>query len=311
MRSCFIPNFVKLLFTNMLDNLRLVISVTLVTINTAVITVLISLLALIKLLIPVASVTKLSNRASDAVFWLWATVNLGILSSMNRIDWQIEGGEELSKEQWYLMMSNHRSWADIVVLASVMKDRMPMPKFFLKHNLLYVPFVGLACWGLDMPFMRRHSREFLLKNPERRNDDFNAIQKSCQKFQNNPTTVVNFVEGTRVNADKLATVKTPYQHLLKPKTGGVAFALSNMGHMLDGVVDVTLAYPENQESPFEDMLKGKMTKIVVRIKVHPMDENLDGNYFEDKVFKRRFHGWLNGTWEEKDQYLDGVYSSKQ
>ena len=311
MRSCFIPNFVKLLFTNMLDNLRLVISVTLVTINTAVITVLISLLALIKLLVPVSKVTTLSNRASDAVFWVWATVNLGILSSMNRIDWQIEGGEELSKEQWYLMMSNHRSWADIVVLASVMKDKMPMPKFFLKHDLLYVPFVGLACWGLDMPFMRRHSREFLLKNPERRNDDFNAIQKSCQKFQNTPTTVVNFVEGTRVNADKLASVKTPYQHLLKPKTGGVAFALSNMGHMLNGVVDVTLAYPENQESPFEDMLKGKMTKIVVRIKVHPMDENLDGNYFEDKAFKRRFHSWLNGTWQEKDQYLDGVYSSKQ
>ena len=188
-----------------------------------------------------------------------------------------------------------------------------MPKFFLKYDLLYVPFVGLGVLGLGYAvYEKALARVFCLKNPERRNDDFNAIQKSCQKFQNNPTTVVNFVEGTRVNADKLATVKTPYQHLLKPKTGGVAFALSNMGHMLNGVVDVTLAYPENQESPFEDMLKGKMTKIVVRIKVHPMDENLDGNYFEDKVFKRRFHGWFkNGAWEEKDQYLDGVYSSKQ
>ncbi len=60
------------------------------------------------------------------------------------------------------------------------------------------------------------------------------------------TTLVNFVEGTRANHEKLSTVKTPYRHLLKPKTGGVAFALSAMGPILDGIVDVTLAYPENQ-----------------------------------------------------------------
>lgn len=155
--------------------------------------------------------------------------------------------------------------------------------------------------------MRRHSREFLLRNPERRNDDFDAINKACTKFKLAPTTLVNFVEGTRANQDKLATAKTPYRHLLKPKTGGVAFALSAMGPILDGIVDVTLAYPENQISPFEDMLKGKMTKVVVRIKLHPMDENVNGNYFEDKAFKRRFHSWLNNAWKEKDAYLDTIY----
>lgn len=55
------------------------------------------------------------------------------------------------------------------------------------------------------------------------------------------------------------------------------------------------------------MLKGKMKKVVVRIKLHPMDENVNGNYFEDKAFKRRFHSWLNNTWKEKDDYLDTVY----
>ncbi|MCZ8489201.1 hypothetical protein O9992_24775 [Vibrio lentus] len=59
---------------------------------------------------------------------------------------------------------------------------------------------------------------------------------------------------------------------------------SAMGPILDGIVDVTLAYPENQTSPFEDMLKGKMKKVVVRIKLHPMDiANVNGNYFEDKA----------------------------
>ncbi|MEZ9872096.1 MULTISPECIES: acyltransferase [Vibrio] len=291
----------------MLDNLRMALNVLFVTINTAVAALTLSLFAFIKLIVPISVVQTSCTHLANFTFWCWASLNLWMLNINNDIDWQVEGGEDISTKQWYLMISNHLSWADIVVLSSIMKDKMPMAKFFVKHELLYVPFVGLACWVLDMPFMRRHSRDFLLRNPERRNDDFNAIHKACNKFKLVPTTLVNFVEGTRANHSKLATANTPYRHLLKPKTGGVAFALSAMGPILDGIVDVTLAYPENQTSPFEDMLKGKMTKIVVRIKLHLMDENVNGNYFEDKAFKRRFHNWLNSTWKEKDVYLDTVY----
>ncbi|WP_299691323.1 acyltransferase [uncultured Vibrio sp.] len=291
----------------MLDNFRMALTVFFVTINTAVAALTLSLFAFIKLIAPIFVVQISCTHLANFTFWCWASLNLWMLNINNDIDWQVEGGEDISTKQWYLMISNHRSWADIVILSSIMKDKMPMAKFFVKHELLYVPFVGLACWVLDMPFMRRHSRDFLLRNPERRNDDFNAIHKACTKFKQVPTTLVNFVEGTRANHSKLATAKTPYRHLLKPKTGGVAFALSAMGPLLDGIVDVTLAYPENQTSPFEDMLKGKLTKVVVRIKLHPMDENVNGNYFEDKAFKRRFHRWLNNTWQEKDAYLDTVY----
>jgi len=292
----------------MFDNFRMVLNVLFVTVNTAMTAFTVSFLGLIKLILPVPTVQKLCTRLANFTFWCWASLNLWMLNINNDIKWQVEGTEEVSTKQWYLMMANHLSWADIVILSSILKDKLPMPKFFLKHELLYVPFVGLACWGLDMPFMKRHSREYLLRHPERRNDDFDAINKACEKFKLAPTTLVNFVEGTRVNQEKLSTVRTPYQHLLKPKTGGVAFALSAMGPILDGIVDVTLAYPENQESPFEDMLKGKLTSVVVRVKVHPMDDNVNGDYFKDKAFKRRFHAWLNETWQEKDEYLQGVYS---
>ncbi len=295
----------------MLDNIRLVFNVLFVTLNTAFTAFVVCLFAVFKLLLPFKVAQVAFTRLANKQFWLWATLNLWMLNVNNDIKWQVEGGEELSLEKWYLMMSNHISWSDIVILTSVLKDKMPMSKFFLKHDLLYVPFVGLACWGLDMPFMKRHSREFLLRHPERRNDDFEAIQKSCKKFQQTPTTLVNFVEGTRASQEKLATVKTPYQHLLKPKTGGLAFALSAMGPILDGIVNVTLAYPENQESPFIDMLKGNLTSVVVHIKVHPMDENVNGDYFKDKAFKRRFHSWLNNEWKEKDEYLQGVYEQHQ
>ncbi len=291
----------------MFDKFRMVLNVLFVTVNTAMTAFTVSFFGLIKLILPVPTVQKSCTRLANFTFWCWASLNLWMLNINNNIKWQVEGAEDVSTKQWYLMMANHLSWADIVILSSILKDKLPMPKFFLKHELLYVPFVGLACWGLDMPFMKRHSREYLLRHPERRNDDFDAINKACEKFKLAPTTLVNFVEGTRVNQEKLSTVRTPYQHLLKPKTGGVAFALSAMGPILDGIVDVTLAYPENQVSPFEDMLKGKLTSVVVRVKVHPMDDNVNGDYFKDKAFKRRFHAWLNETWQEKDEYLQGVY----
>ncbi|MGF1754788.1 acyltransferase [Vibrio makurazakiensis] len=295
----------------MLDNLRLGVNVLFVTLNTAITALVVSVFALIKLILPFSVVQTACTRLANKQFWLWATLNLWMLNVNNDIKWEIEGGDELSLQEWYLMMSNHLSWADIVIVSSVLKDKIPMTKFFLKHDLLYVPFVGLACWGLDMPFMKRHSREYLLRHPERRNDDFDAIQKACKKFQKAPTTLVNFVEGTRASQEKMATAKTPYQHLLKPKTGGLAFALSAMGPILDGVVDITLAYPENQASPFVDMLKGNLTSVVVRVKLHPMDENVNGDYFTDKAFKRRFHGWLNNEWKEKDEYLKTVYEKHQ
>ncbi|PMG01634.1 hypothetical protein BCV02_13940 [Vibrio breoganii] len=292
----------------MLKNLQMIMNVFLVMFNTAYTSFVVSILAIIKIVLPFAGVKVSMSKLANKQMWLWATINLWLLNVNNTIDWQIEGGENLSTEQWYLLISNHLSWADIVILSSVMKDKIPMGKFLLKHSLLYVPFVGLACWGLDMPFMRRHSHEFLVRNPERRNDDFDAINKACEKFRRVPTTMISFAEGTRANPEKMATAKTPYQHLLKPKTGGVAFTLNAMNELLDGVVDVTLAYPENREDPFNDLLKGRLTKVVVNIRVFDIDENLRGDYFNDKVFKRGFHRWLNTVWQEKDEYLKGVYS---
>ena len=64
-----------------------------------------------------------------------------------------------SAASWYLVLSNHRSWVDILVLQSVFRGRIPFLKFFLKQQLIWVPLLGLAWWALDFPFMRRHSAD--------------------------------------------------------------------------------------------------------------------------------------------------------
>ena len=83
-----------------------------------------------------------------------------------------------------------------------------------------MPFVGLACWGLDMPFMRRYSRQQLLKNPELRGKDVTTVREACAKFRTIPTTVINFVEGSVLHRKRKIETKSPYAHLLTPKPRG-------------------------------------------------------------------------------------------
>ncbi|MCG9650992.1 acyltransferase [Vibrio brasiliensis] len=294
----------------MLAHLLLILNVTLVILNSALCSIAICVVAVFKLVLPTATLKAKGTQLANKIMWLWATINAAILNISNQIEWDIEGGEELRKEGWYLMISNHLSWTDIVVLCCVFKDRIPMPKFFLKQQLLYVPFIGMACWALDMPFMRRYSREYLIRHPEKRGQDLATTRRSCAKFKHTPTTVVNYVEGTRFTVQKQRKSKAGYDYLLQPKTGGIAYTLAAMGDQFDNIIDVTLAYPDNTEKPFKDALMGRMKRIVVRTKVLPVDEQVRGDYFNDKPYKRQFQQWLGEIWKDKDEVLKELHQDK-
>ncbi|MGD8112625.1 acyltransferase [Vibrio sp. TRT 17S01] len=290
----------------MLSYLLLVLNAALVILNSAFCSLAICIIALFKLILPGQRLKAYATAMANKMMWVWATVNAWILKASNRVEWDIQGVEGLKKDAWYLMISNHLSWTDIVVLCCVFKDRIPMPKFFLKQQLLYVPFIGMACWALDMPFMRRYSREYLLRNPAKRGQDLATTRRSCAKFRNTPTTVVNYVEGTRFTEQKQAKSKAGFEFLLQPKSGGIAYTLAAMGEQFDHIIDVTLAYPKNTNKPFKDLLMGKVTKIVVHTELLPVDEKVTGDYFNDKKYKRQFQLWLTDVWHKKDQKLKQI-----
>ena len=50
-----------------------------------------------------------------------------------------------------------------------------------------------------------------------------------------------------------------------------------------------------------------MTKIVVKVRTLPVDENVSGDYFSDKPYKRRFQQWLGDVWQQKDDVLKEVH----
>jgi len=210
--------------------------------------------------------------------------------------------EMLSPHQWWLVIANHQSWTDIMVMLYVLTGRVSMPKFFLKRELILVPIVGLACWTLEFPFMRRYNREMLARNPELAERDRQATQRMCERARERPMTIYNFVEGTRFTQEKQRQQDSPYRHLLRPKAGGIAQVIGLLGARLDGILDVTLHYRHDTPN-FWNFLCGREADVALSIRRLDRPEwMLEGRY-GDAQYKERFYTWLNSLWQEKDAAL--------
>lgn len=302
-----LSNRLKIIMSRLLAALTLMLSIVLTILVTILCSVPIILAGIIKLVLPVPAVWRTVSRFCNFMMYCWCE-GLALLLHLNpHLKWEVQGLQGLNKKSWYLLICNHHSWADIVVLCVLFRKHIPMNKYFLKQQLAWVPFIGLACWALDMPFMRRYSRSYLLRHPERRGKDVETTRRSCEKFRHHPTTIVNFVEGSRFTVEKQRQLRSPYRHLLPPKAAGIAMALNVLGKQFDKMLNVTLCYPENNRTPFYDMLTGKLTRIVVQIDLLPVEASLHGDYINDKNFKRGFQQWLNGLWSEKDARLEVIY----
>ncbi|HBR4855205.1 TPA: acyltransferase [Klebsiella pneumoniae] len=297
--------------SRLLAAITLPLSIALTILVTIVCSVPIIVAGLIKLLVPIPAVWRSISVFCNFMMYCWCE-GLALLLHLNPwLKWDVQGLEGLNKKNWYLLISNHHSWADIVVLCVLFRKHIPMNKYFLKQQLAWVPFIGLACWALDMPFMRRYSRSYLIRHPERRGKDVETTRRSCEKFRAHPTTIVNFVEGSRFTEEKKRETRSPYHNLLPPKAAGIAMALNVLGSQFDKLLNVTLCYPDNHTRPFYDMLSGRLTRIVVRINLVSIGKELHGDYVNDKNFKRSFQRWLNGLWEEKDRQLTDIMRDKE
>ncbi len=296
----------KIIMSKFIAAITLFLSIALTILVTVFCSIPIIFAGVVKLLLPFAPAWRAISVFSNFMMYCWCE-GLAILLKLNpHLTWDVEGLEGLNKKNWYLLICNHTSWADIVVLCVLFRKHIPMNKYFLKQQLAYIPFMGLACWALDMPFMRRYSRGYLLRHPERRGKDVETTRRSCEKFRLHPTTIVNFVEGSRFTGEKKQQLHSPFRHLLMPKAAGIAMAIDVLGAQFDKMLNVTLCYPQNNATPFHDMLSGKLTRIVVRIELLPVTEELHGDYVNDKNFKRQFQRWLNGVWYEKDALLNDI-----
>lgn len=240
---------------------------------------------------------------------VWIAINNLIIDLFQKLTVETSGLEGLRKDRWYLMFSNHQSWTDIIILQRVFSRRIPLLKFFIKQELIWVPVIGIAWWALDFPIMKRYPREKLKKQPHLIGRDLEATKKSCEKFQLTPVSILNFLEGTRFTPAKQTQQNSPFQHLLKPKAGGAAIALSTLGDKIDKLINVTIIYPEGAPGFFE-FLSGKISKVIVETEQVDIPAELkEGDYQLDNQFKVRFNAWITELWREKDKRLQEYLQS--
>ncbi|MCM8596817.1 acyltransferase [Accumulibacter sp.] len=260
-------------------------------------------LATLKLILPFRFVRLRLDPLLVGVAEAWIAGNGGWMWLTQNADWDVQGVDGLDRWGWYLVNCNHQSWADIFVLQRVLTGRIPLLKFFLKQQLLWVPVMGLAWWALDFPFMRRHSEETLSKRPDLRARDQEATRQACAKFSLIPTSVMNFCEGTRFTVAKHQRQRSPYRHLLRPKAGGMALALNVMGEKFRAILDVTIVYPDGAPN-FWEFLCGRMRR--VRVRVHPLPVPADltrADYAGDPMVREAFQRWIQSIWEAKDREI--------
>jgi 1-acyl-sn-glycerol-3-phosphate acyltransferase len=258
---------------------------------------------LLRFIIPLKKWRQLTKKLMEFLHAVWLRSNYVLLKWITPIKWEIKGLDQLQYKEWYLLISNHQSWADILILQYIFSGKIPPLKFFLKKELLWtLPIASWACWLLDFPFMHRYSKAVLAKHPELKNKDIEKTKKASAKFKIIPTTVANFVEGTRFSQEKHDLQASPYQYLLRPKAAGMAFSLAVLGDFFHKILNITIIYPPRQVSLL-DFLSGNIKKIVVEVETIPITKDWLGDYENDRQFRIYFQRKLNELWEKKDQLI--------
>lgn len=255
--------------------------------------------------------SKVSNQESERIYhqlyeaW-FAAIHYWFRQILN-INWELDEDQKSRKNSWNLVIANHQSWVDVFVVFAQIQGRMPLPKVFMKHSLIWIPLIGTGTFIMGFPFMRRYSKRFLAKHPHLKGKDLETTRRSCKRFMQAPNTVLSFVEGSRWSEAKHVQQGSPYQYLLKPKTGGVAFVLQAMPDKFQAVVDMSVIYPQENIS-FWDLLCGRLKSAKVIVRTIPFPEKIlaSTDFQPAGIHRPEFNDCFNQYWMAKDKRI-GFY----
>ncbi len=298
----------------MLSKLRYLLQGTIVlliaSVSTIVLTTIIFLLSIFKFIAPKGRARNAMTYALSSLGELWVSVNKGVVWFYRGMEWDIQLPEGLDHKARYLIFSNHQSWVDILVLQHCLNRRAPFMRFLLKQQLIWVPFLGVAWWALDMPFLRRYSRQQLFKNPSLRGKDLENAARACEKLKHIPVSMMTFPEGTRFTEAKREQQNSPFKHLLRPRYGGIGQVLYSFDDAMDYLIDVTIVYPNGTPDVWQ-FVSGQIRKISVRIRLRPIDEELRGvDLRKNGAAKGQLKAWLSDIWIEKEDEIDRILAGE-
>ncbi len=251
---------------------------------------------------------KFCYRSSIIIARVWGNLMRWLLMKTISTDIQISG-DQPDPNATYLLIANHQSWIDILMIMVALGPGTTLPRFFMKWQLIYVPVIGSCAFALDFPIMRRYTQEDIKKKPELKHRDFNYAQRVLSRHPDQPCIVVNFAEGTRFTKEKHVRNKSPYRHLLKPKVAGPQLTLNSLHDRLDGIVDITLCY-RNSRLGLWSLLSGTIPLISIHREVLEIPARLKKTPEKLSDFKD-FRGFMNERWALKDALLDQMLNDRQ
>ena len=252
---------------------------------------------------------KIADDTVIKVTNYWINSNNALIDNiLPNKDWRINLPDDVYPDGKYLLISNHQSWVDTSIVQYVSEKRLPLTRFFTKFELIYIPVIGQAFYFLDFPMMRRHSKEAVAKNPALQGKDIEEAKRACALLKGKPFTLLNYLEGTRFTKAKHNKQQSPYSHLLKPRAGGLALAINALGEDIDGILDMTIVYPDGIPS-YSDLWKGNIKRLGVDVRYIEMPVTLftavqDGGYEKDESIKAKMFDWIGDVWQQKDERID-------
>jgi hypothetical protein len=86
--------------------------------------------------------------------------------------------------------------------------------------------------------IRRKVRKLHAVSQLEKEDKAICFYPACQRFRTIPSTVTNFVEGTRFTREKAQKQNSPYRYLLQPSAARIAFTLAILKEQIDTIIDV-------------------------------------------------------------------------
>jgi len=264
-------------------------------------------------MIPLSGWRSFWGRVSYWISGGFIITNNLLLKVFYHLEWDIEGLVNLRTDGTYLVISNHLSLLDIPVAQGIFLKQIPFLLFFIKQQLLWIPFLGQALWALEYPTMKRYSKETLKSHPEVRGKDLETAKLSCEKLRGHPVTILNYAEGTRFTPEKHARTKSSFINLLKPRAGGIHTVLSSLGDEITSILNVTLVYPGHSSPNFFDLLFGRVHKIVVRIESLKLGEGVVPSLetIRAKGGSLAVRECLNELWKAKDKFISKIHSDAE
>lgn len=247
---------------------------------------------LLLLLLPAkaARCSRLSfRRLSNGIYRRAVRIDNALLRHVSGATWRFEE-LTLDPARPHIVLANHRSWADILIVQSVVATRGPIVKFLCKRELLYVPIFGLIILAFDFPVLRRRSRRGS-DRAHRRADDRRRVTAASAALLDSPAAILSFAEGTRFTRAKRRALGGPYEHLLPPRAGGLAAMIEALAPGGGAIVDLALAYP--RAVSFWEFLGGA---------AGPVDVKWEAIRIAD-VPPERAQEWINDRWHRKDALL--------